>query len=72
MARKGRRSKGNSNLLDKQNGTWKGEIIWLESNEKECFCSLIEMLHLISNTTGASFKAMELEKHELKDRVNPD
>ena len=59
-------------LLDNQYGTWYGEIIWLESSEKECFCSLIEMLHLISNTTGASFKAPVLEKHELKSCVSPD
>jgi len=59
-------------LLDNQYGTWQGEIIWLESNEKECFCSLIEMLHLISNTTGASFQTAALEKHELKGHVSPD
>ena len=56
MAGKRRRSKGNSNfsihLLDKQNGTWQGEIIWLERKQKECFRSFLELLHLVSSATG--------------------
>ena len=73
MARKGRLSKGNNNfsirLLDNQNGTWQGEIIWLERKQKEYFRSFLEMLHLVRNATGTHLQAAASEEQSFRSDV---
>lgn len=36
----------------RQNSTWQGKIIWLEAEQEENFCSVLELLKLLDSALG--------------------
>lgn len=36
----------------RQNSTWQGKLIWLEAEQEESFCSVLELLKLLDSALG--------------------
>lgn len=34
-------------ILNQQNATWQGEVVWLDNNEKRLFRSMLELIKLV-------------------------
>ena len=47
-------------VMDQQNATWQGDVIWAEKNERQSFRSALELLKLIDSALDSK-EGEELE-----------
>lgn len=49
MEHKGKEATFILNVQFRQNSTWQGKLIWVEAEDEEPFCSVLELLKLLDS-----------------------
>lgn len=52
LAKRGKEATFILHVQFRQNSTWQGKIIWLEAEQEESFCSVLELLKLLDSALG--------------------
>ena len=57
-------------ILDRQNSTWQGSIVWVEKQTEQYFRSALEMLKLIDEALLQNEREVEQEENSSNSRKN--